>query len=167
MCVGKSGIYPLSTLLSGLNPTYAGKRRGYATTAHSTGAQPHLCGKECGWLGGTGALLGSTPPMRERGFLTRRYTCKMSENLSLFPCGVSRQCLSTVTFAPGSGCSGLDTLPGWVGYPFMMLSPSRRRADQLWWRCGCLFSEIGTANMCTRLFASCAGLENFTGGDAD
>ena len=56
-------------------------------------------------------VVGSTPRVWGKHFLTRLYTCKMSETRSFSHCGVSRRCPPTVTFIPCSGCSGLDVSP--------------------------------------------------------
>ena len=89
MCgaIFRGRIFPSHMALWGasksrLNPTCTGKRL-------KPGAQPHVCGER---LPGKDSQLlksGSAPNSR-----------------------VSRQCLSTVTFAPNNKYSGLDTLFG-------------------------------------------------------
>ena len=105
----------------GLNPTYAGK-------TERSQAQPHTRGESQKLRFLMVTFSGSTPHARGRSSLTRRYACKMPESYSLSLCGVSRRCPPTETFAPCSGCSGLDVHHWRVTHPFIKLSPCRRRA---------------------------------------
>ena len=86
---GKDGDTGLVDESDRLNPTCTGKR-------HSHGRRRSFTS-------------GSTLSMRRKDFLARFYACEMPEIRSLFPCGVSRRCPPTATFAPKMGARVLMT----------------------------------------------------------
>ena len=105
---GKRWVTHEEYYIAGLNPTYAGKTTTYLEGNATIRAQPHIRGENATGIFFANPCSGSTPHTRGKHFLTRLYTCKMSETRSLSHSGASRRCPPTETFAPNNACSGLD-----------------------------------------------------------
>lgn len=118
----------------GLNPTCAGKTTWFSENIAAPGAQPHVCGENPTRLRTRRVMSGSTPRVWGKHFLTRLYTCKMSETHSLSHSGVSRRCPPTETFTPCSGCSGLGNPPeGFKPVYEALPLPEASAPPTVWW----------------------------------